>query len=49
MSAMTFEIPAVVNRRTMLTGAAAAAGKAIETHISNAAQRAGVYFPTSQA
>ncbi|CAN7490129.1 FadR/GntR family transcriptional regulator [Paraburkholderia terricola] len=24
----------------------AAAGKAIETHISNAAQRAGVYFPT---
>lgn len=27
----------------------AAAGKAIETHISNAAQRAGVYFPTPQA
>jgi GntR family transcriptional regulator, transcriptional repressor for pyruvate dehydrogenase complex len=26
----------------------AAAGKAIETHISNAAQRAGVYFPTPQ-
>ena len=26
MSATTFEIPAVVNRRTMLTGAAAAAG-----------------------
>ncbi|MCX4147186.1 FadR/GntR family transcriptional regulator [Paraburkholderia madseniana] len=27
----------------------AAAGMAIETHISNAAQRAGVYFPTPQA
>ncbi|NML98240.1 FadR family transcriptional regulator [Paraburkholderia sp. RP-4-7] len=27
----------------------AAAGKEIETHISNAAQRAGVYFPTPQA
>jgi GntR family transcriptional repressor for pyruvate dehydrogenase complex len=27
----------------------AAAGKAIETHISNAAQRAGVYFPIPQA
>jgi GntR family transcriptional repressor for pyruvate dehydrogenase complex len=27
----------------------AAAGKAIEAHISNAAQRAGVYFPTPQA
>lgn len=27
----------------------AAAGKSIETHISNAAQRAGVYFPTPQA
>ena len=27
----------------------AVAGKAIETHISNAAQRAGVYFPTPQA
>ncbi len=27
----------------------AAAGKAIETHISNAAQRAGVYFPTPMA
>jgi GntR family transcriptional repressor for pyruvate dehydrogenase complex len=27
----------------------AAAGKAIETHISNAAQRAGVHFPTPQA
>ncbi|MFM0174955.1 FadR/GntR family transcriptional regulator [Paraburkholderia sediminicola] len=27
----------------------AAAGKGIETHISNAAQRAGVYFPTPQA
>jgi GntR family transcriptional repressor for pyruvate dehydrogenase complex len=27
----------------------AAAGKAIETHISNAAQRAGVYFPTPHA
>lgn len=27
----------------------AAAGKAIETHISNAAQRTGVYFPTPQA
>lgn len=26
-----------------------AAGQAIETHISNAAQRAGVYFPTPQA
>ena len=26
-----------------------AAGKSIETHISNAAQRAGVYFPTPQA
>ena len=25
----------------------AAAGKAIETHITNAAQRAGVYFPTA--
>ncbi|MEQ5841351.1 GntR family transcriptional regulator [Paraburkholderia acidicola] len=27
----------------------AAAGQAIETHIKNAAQRAGVYFPTPQA
>jgi GntR family transcriptional repressor for pyruvate dehydrogenase complex len=27
----------------------ASAGKAIETHISNAAQRAGVYFPTPMA